>query len=122
MWETIRMLIFPADRKVSPVSGVTIIAFWFFACWSLGMVSALGSGFAKASDVQSITISLLETSILDHRTRYCQAPDGTDMRRYFFTQTQRKVREYKETTGTDFILPPCEDLVYVTATAATDSS
>ena len=122
MWETIRMVVFPTDRKVSPVSGVTILAFWFFAGWSLGMVPALGSGFAKASDVKSITVSLLETSILDHRTRYCQAPVGTDTKRYFFAQTQNKVRIYKDITGSDFILPPCKDLVYVTATAATDAS
>jgi len=121
MWETIRMFVFPTDRKVSPVSGITILAFWFFVGWSLGMVPALGSGFAKASDVQSITVSLLETSILDHRTRYCQAPDGTDMKSYFFAQTQNKVREYKSTTGSEFQLPPCKDLVYVAATSTTDA-
>lgn len=122
MWETIRLVIFPADRKVSPASGITIIAFWFFVGWSFGMIPAFGSGFAKASDVQSITISLLETSILDHRTRYCQAPDGTDVRSYFFSQTQSKVRAYKEATGISFMLPPCKDLVYVTTSTAADAA
>ena len=115
MWETVWKVVFPVDRKVSPVSGFTILAFWLFVGWSLGMVPALGSGFAKASDVKSITISLLETSIINNRTRYCQAPEGTDMRGYFFAQTQEKVRLYNVSTGTDFILPPCKDLVYVTA-------
>lgn len=122
MWRVICKFIFPVDRKVSPASGITIIAFWLFVGWSFGMLPAFGSGFAKASDVQSITISLLETSILAHRTRYCQAPDGTDVRSYFFSQTQSKVRAYKEATGTSFVLPPCKDLVYVTAIAAADAA
>lgn len=122
MWVSLWNLIFPPDRKVSALSGLTTFTFILFASWSLGMVPALGSGFAKASDVKSITVSLLETSILEHRTRYCQAPDGTDTKRYFYTQTQSKVRIYKDTTGSDFILPPCKDLVYVAATASTDAS
>lgn len=120
MWETLYRVIFPADNKTSRLSGLTILSLGFFAAWSLGMVPALGQGFALASDVKSITVSLLETSILNYRTRYCQAPDGTDVKRYFYTQTQSKVRLYKTTTGSEFSLPPCKDLVYVAA-AVTDT-
>ena len=121
-WDTIWKVFFPADRKCSPASFFTIIAFWFFAAWSIGMVPAFGAGFASQTDVKQIQTSLLEASILDLRIRYCSAPDGTDVKRYFFGQTQGKVRQYKEATGSDFLLPPCKDLVYVAATATSDAS
>lgn len=111
-WDSIWKVLFPPDRKVSPSSFLTIFAFWLFAAWSLGMVPAFGSGFASATDMKQIQTSLLEASILDLRIRYCSAPDGTDVKRYFFSQTQSKTREYKDATGSDFRLPPCKDLVY----------
>lgn len=114
-WEAIWRFLFPADRKTSAASAVTIIAFWLFAAWSFGVIPAWGSGFAKASDVKAITVSLLEASILDLRIRYCSAPDGTDAKLYFATQTQTKVRLYETATGFAFPLPSCKDLVYATA-------
>ncbi len=117
-WERIWGFLFPADRKTSPASAVTIIAFWFFAAWSLGILPAWGSGFASATDVKAITIQLLEASILDLRIHYCSAPDGTDAKRYFSTQTQSKIRSYEESTKADFALPSCKELVYAPAKPA----
>ncbi len=115
-WEKIWSFLFPPDRKTSPTSIVTIVAFWIFAGWSFGILPAWGSGFAYAIDVKAITVSLLETSIRELRIHYCSAPKGTDAKRYFFNETRSKVRLYEETTGSDFHLPDCKDLVYATAT------
>jgi hypothetical protein len=114
-WSVIWKFLTDPNRKISVISAVTTVLFWVFGAWSFGMLPALGAGFAKAGDVSAIQATLLEASILDHRLRYCSAPYGTDVRIYYFTQTQSKVRAYKETTGADFVLPPCKDLVYVAA-------
>lgn len=107
--------LFSADRKVSTPSAITIVAFWVFVAWSFGAIPAWGSGFAKASDVKAIKVSLLEAAILEDRIRYCSAPDGTDVKAYFSSQTQTKIRIYRDSTGSSFHLPPCKDLVYVAA-------
>lgn len=112
-WESVWKFLFPPDRKISPSSFVTFFAFWLFAAWSLGMVPAFGSGFASQTDVKQIQTSLMETSILDLRIRYCEAPDGTDVKLFFLKQTQEKLRLYEEQTGVDYHLPDCKDLVYV---------
>lgn len=114
-WGTLWSFLTDPNRKISIASAITTAAFWTFTVWAFGGMPALGSGFARADDVSAIQATLLESSILDFRIRYCSAPDGTDMKLFYFTQTQSKVRAYKETTETDFILPPCKDLVYVAA-------
>ena len=116
-WGTLWSFLTDPNRKISVASAITTAAFWSFAVWTFGGMPALGSGFAKADDVAAIQASLLEASILDLRIRYCSAPDGTDVKLYYFTQTQSKVRAYKDAAGADFVLPPCKDLVYVAAKA-----
>lgn len=116
-WGTLWSFLTDPNRKISVASAVTTVAFWSFAVWALGGMPAVGSGFAKADDVSAIQASLLEASILDFRIRYCSAPKGTDVKIFYFTQTQSKVRAYREITETAFVLPPCKDLVYVAAKA-----
>lgn len=93
------------------VTTTSMIVFWLFAAWSLGMLSAFGAGFARAEDVKSVQSTLLEQGIIEARTRYCQAPNGTPMKNYFLKAVNDKLVEYKELTGLQYPLPQCEELV-----------
>ena len=112
-WKWLWGALFPKDGRISPLFGASIVSFWLFIGWSHGMLPAFGDGFANASDVQAIQSTLLEASILEARIRYCSAPDGSDVKRYFSKQTQEKVRLYSSMTGTNYETPACKDLVYV---------
>lgn len=117
-WKVLWEAVFPKDGRISPLFGASVVSFWLFIGWSLGLAPAFGSGFASANDVRAIQSTLLESSILEARIRFCSAPDGSDVKRYFFRQTQEKVRLYSAITGTNYDLPACKDLVYVTPAIA----
>ena len=89
----------------------SVLFFWFYAAWSLGLTPALGAGFASSEDVKGIKIHLLDESIIHARIQYCTAPRGTPMKQYFLTQVNEKIREYREVTGVNYNLPACEELV-----------
>lgn len=91
---------------------LSVIIFWVFAAWSLGFVPAFGAGFASAETVNYIQISLVETAIIDRRTRYCEAPRGSDVRKFFLKSVSEKLIEYRMLTGADYNLPTCEELVF----------
>ncbi len=90
---------------------VSVVLFWFFASWSLGFVPAFGAGFASAESVTAIQISLVEDAIIERRIRYCEAPSGSAVRRFFLKVVNQKVILYMELTGfTSYTLPTCEEL------------
>lgn len=93
------------------VVGITVIAFWLFAGWTVGLAPAFGAGFASSEDVKGIKVQLLSESIIQARIQYCTAPAGSRMRQYFLSQVNEKAREYKSETGVTYSLPDCEELV-----------
>lgn len=93
------------------VTTTSVLCFWLFIFWSLGLVPAFGAGFARAEDVQSIQATLLENQIMEARIRYCSAPNGTQSKQFFHLTVNQKVNEYRELTGYAYPLPQCEELV-----------
>lgn len=89
----------------------SVLVFWLFAAWSLGMVPAFGQGFARAEDVRSVQATLLENAIIEARIRYCSAPNGTQSKQFFLRAVNEKLVEYKSLTGAPYPLPLCEELV-----------
>ncbi len=91
----------------------SVLVFWVYAAWSLGLAPALGAGFASSEDVRGIKVYLLGESIVQARIQYCTAPRGTLMKQYFLAQVNEKTREYRDITGDVYRLPACEELVLV---------
>lgn len=85
--------------------------FWLFAAWSLGLAPALGAGFASAESVTSIQISLVEDAIIERRIRYCEAPSGSAVKKFFLKIVNEKVIAYLQLTGTSYALPNCKELI-----------
>lgn len=89
----------------------SVVILWVFVAWSLGGVPVLGAGFASADDVTSIQISLVEDAIIERRIRYCEAPAGSAVKRFFLKVVNQKVIQYMELTGlVNYNLPTCEEL------------
>ncbi len=98
-----------ASRVV--VTTFSVVLFWGFAAWSLGFMPALGAGFASAESVTSIQISLVEDAIIERRIRYCEAPAGSAVKRFFLKVVNEKVIQYMELTGlVNYNLPACEEV------------
>jgi hypothetical protein len=90
---------------------VSVVLFWFFASWSIGLVPAFGAGFASAESVTAIQISLVEDAIIERRIRYCEAPAGSAVKRFFLKVVNQKVIQYMELTGlVNYNLPDCEEV------------
>jgi len=103
-------------RAAKSILAVTVLVFWFYASWSFGILPVFGEGFAKASDVTNISITLLERDMIDTRTRHCLSPAESDMQRFFYARIQEIRRKYFDLTGQAFDLPACRELVNVNAT------
>lgn len=108
---TISLFLDKNSRPRLVLVGITVVAFWVFATWSIGLVPAFGAGFARADDVKGITIHLLDQAIIQARIQYCTAPPGTPVRRYFLSQVNEKLLQYRHITGVSYPLPACEELV-----------
>jgi hypothetical protein len=78
----------------------------------VGLVPAFGSGFASASDVTAIRVSLYETEIIERRIQYCLAPRGTAAKGFFLKSVNQVVTKLYDLTGVIFQLPMCEELVF----------
>ncbi len=91
----------------------SVIIFWFYMSWSLGLAPAFGAGFASSEDVRGIKVQLLGEAIINARIQYCTAHRGTPMKQYFLKQVNEKTREYRDITGASYALPLCEELVVV---------
>ncbi len=89
----------------------SVLVFWFFAAWSLGMVPAFGAGFARAEDVSAVQAQLLETAIIEARIRFCTAPNGTPAKQFFLRAVNEKLTAYQDLTDVPYPLPLCEELV-----------
>lgn len=90
---------------------VSVIFLWAFAAWSLGFAPVFGAGFASAESVTAIQISLVEDAIIERRIRYCEAPSGSAVKRFFLKVVNQKVIQYMELTGlTNYNLPACEEV------------
>lgn len=109
--ETMNLFFDKNNRLRVVVVGVTVIAFWLFAAWTVGLAPAFGAGFASSEDVKGIKVQLLDSSIIQARIQYCTAPAGSRMKNYFLTQVNEKTREYRDLTGIAYSLPSCEELV-----------
>lgn len=111
------LMLFLEAMTHSPVRVVltttSVLMFWIFAAWSLGLAPVLGAGFASSEDVKGIKIHLLEESIVSARIQFCTASRGTPMKQYFLKQVNAKIREYRVITGNGYHLPACEELVLV---------
>lgn len=90
---------------------VSVSLFWIFAAWSLGFVPAFGAGFASAESVTYIQVSLAEDAIIERRIRYCEAPSGSRVKKFFLKLVNEKVIEYHVLTGTNYALPNCKELI-----------
>ncbi len=109
--ETVNLFLDKNSRTRLAVVGVTVVAFWLFAAWTVGLAPAFGAGFASSEDVKQISVQLLSKAIIDARIQYCTAPRGSRMKTYFSTQVNDMTREYRDTTGSSYNLPDCEELV-----------
>ena len=94
------------------VTTTSVVLFWFFISWSVGLMPAFGSGFASASDVTAIRVSLYETEIIERRIQYCLAPRGTPAKGFFLKSVNQVVTKLYDLTGVIFQLPLCEELVF----------
>ena len=90
---------------------ISVSLFWIFAAWSLGFVPAFGAGFASAESVTSIQVSLVEDAIIERRIRYCEAPPGSAVKKFFLKIVNEKVIDYLKLTGTSYTLPNCKELI-----------
>ncbi len=90
----------------------SVVLFWIFISWSVGLMPALGAGFASASDVTAIRVSLYETEIIERRIQYCLAPRGTPAKGFFLKSVNQVVTKLYDLTGVIFQLPLCEELVF----------
>ena len=90
----------------------SVILFWVFISWSVGLMPAFGSGFASADDVTAIRVSLYETEIIERRIQYCEAPRGTAAKRFFLKSVNQVVTKLYDLTGIVYQLPGCEELVF----------
>jgi len=108
-----KMLTCRDSRCRLAVLAVSLTVFWGFMVWSFGYMPALGSGFANADTVKYMRVSLVEDAIIERRIRYCEAPSGSAVKRFFLKVVNQKVTEYLELTGTSYNLPTCEELVVV---------
>ena len=98
--ETVNLFLDKNSKSRLAVVGITCVAFWLFAAWTVGLAPAFGAGFASSEDVKGIKVQLLSESIITARIQFCTAPKGSRMKTFFSTQVNELTREYQEATGT----------------------
>lgn len=91
----------------------SIVMFWLFAGWTLGILPAFGAGFARAETMNRVEANQIESSILNRRIRYCSAPVGSETSLFFLKSVNEKLKEYFQLTSLSYNLPTCPELVYV---------
>jgi len=120
--ETVSLFLDKNSRTRLVIVGFTVVAFWFFAAWTVGLAPAFGAGFASSEDVKGIKVQLLSESIIQARIQYCTAPKGSRMKTFFSTQVNELTREYQDATGAAYSLPDCDELVFVAEVADSDTA
>lgn len=86
------------------IAGVCAVAL-AHAALAFGLI---GDGFARNSDVADIKRELLEQQLFDSRLKQCQLP--IEQRRFYTPRIQDLMRRYREATGVEYRLPPCDEL------------
>jgi hypothetical protein len=91
---------------------VSAVSSWVFALWALGwfVTPAFGTGFARAEQVDSIYVSLLEEQLVDARIRQCQSTSAS-AKQFFLTRLQEKEREYETRTKRGYTRPACTEVL-----------
>jgi len=92
-------------------AGGSLVLIWLFTAWALGFLptDAFGDGFARATQVKQIHLTLLENELVETRIRHCNSAKPQP-RQFFYEQLQKKQRIYYELTGQRYELPACKDL------------
>jgi hypothetical protein len=85
---------------------------WVFSFWALGLfvTPAFGDGFARAEQVDSMYVLLLEEQLMDTRIRQCQAGTGS-AKTFFLSRLQEKERDYYESTKRAYQRPTCQEVL-----------
>lgn len=91
---------------------VSALSSWIFAFWALGLfiTPAFGDGFARAEQVNSMYVSLLEEHLVDTRIRHCQSTT-TSAKQFFLSRLQEKEREYEGSTRRAYNRPSCQEVL-----------
>jgi hypothetical protein len=91
---------------------ISAVSSWVFAFWALGwfVTPAFGTGFARAEQVNSIYVSLLEEQLIDARIRLCQSTSASS-KQFFLTRLSEKEREYEERTKHSYRRPTCAEVL-----------
>ena len=90
----------------------SIVCFWLFFWWTVGVFSTtvFGAGFARAEDVKSIEIRLVENSIIEYKASQCSGRTN-QVRQFYAELMQQRMRSYEKLASHSFQLPDCSDLV-----------
>jgi hypothetical protein len=86
------------------------VVFVSFTIWSLGFVSALGDGFARAEDSKFSLQLMLEANLMDVRIKQCSASDNST-RQFYTAELLRLKNLYAEKLTIKYEEPDCGDLV-----------
>ena len=84
-------------------------------CWIClfstgGLYTYAVQSFASVTDVRELHIKFSESSIFDLRVKHCEAVRRGQSGAAYRAQIQELMREYRERTGADFVLPQCNEL------------
>ncbi len=91
---------------------LTVVAFWFFAAWSIGALptTAFGEGFARAEDAAYNTKLILERELLTTKLSQCRAK-STEASSFWTQKLIDLKADYLERLGRQYDEPTCSVLV-----------
>lgn len=84
-------------------------------CWIClfatgGLYTYAVKAFASASEVTQLHVKFSESSLFDLRVKHCEATRRGQSGAAYRAKIQELMREYRERTGADFVLPQCNEL------------
>lgn len=88
---------------------ITLLCYAFLVSvtWSIGFVPYFGGGFARAQEVRDVKAELVARKIEEIETVLCMEQPSQQLMEY-----RRRLRdEYRELTGREPDVPPCEVLL-----------
>jgi len=75
---------------------------------TINAVAAYGI-FARASDVKQVREGQLDIWIWETHKQRCVADEGSGLREALAKRVNDLLKEYRETTGTEYKLPDCKE-------------
>lgn len=110
-------LIPPADdspeniRRWRIALGLAVLILFGHVTLACGWLQPIGlSGFAYASDVKEIKITMIEQQIFESRVKQCTAQTA-ESKQFYAERMQELLRRYKETAGATYPqLPSCAEI------------